>query len=367
MVLWSAAGDYVFGASGAPGEAGVSVDAYSIRFGDQNVRKSWRLMWLAAFIVPVLAQPVSAGSWNKSPLGHAEFGKLWIGKPFETADLAGKVVLVVWWTDTHGNSAQALSDVVSLEKELVGSGVVMVCVALQSEKDKSVRMAKRAKVGFPIVSGVRLSEPKKPKFAPSFTVFDRDGQVVYHTTQQAEQSILDAVKIRTTIIEATGREPLTLMIDPREYHEKNVVRLAKRATKGTGLGRLLDKIEQNLADGTKAQKAEAARLRQELTDYSERMNDEAAKTKSDRPHRHFDIHEELAKSFRGHKIGERHQALIQTIENDPRQVDEIAASRLVEKLKTATEKGKKSIYRKIKRKYANTEIGRKALADENAG
>ncbi|MCK4660650.1 MAG: hypothetical protein KAV82_14100 [Phycisphaerae bacterium] len=45
------------------------------------------------------SQPALAGSWHKSSLGQAEFGKLWSGDAFDVRDLAGKVVLVYWWTD----------------------------------------------------------------------------------------------------------------------------------------------------------------------------------------------------------------------------------------------------------------------------
>lgn len=330
------------------------------------MKSIWRSLWLAAFVVPAVDCPASAGSWAKSPLGQAEFGKVWSGESFETGDLAGDVVLLVWWTDAHSDSKRVLSDVALLGKELSGSGAVIVCVALYSDKDKSVGMAKQAKVSFPVVGGVRLPEPDKPKYAPSYTVFDRDGQVAFHTAQRQAQSVLDAVEMRMAILDAVRREPLALMVDPREYHEKDVVRLAKRAAKGTGLGKLLGRIEETLADGTEAQKAEGGRLQKELLDYAQRMCGEAAKMMADRPHRHFDIHRELAKSFRGHKFGETSQSLYESIKSDPRRMDEIAASRLVERLATAAEKDKKSIYRKIKRKYAETEIGRRALADADA-
>ena len=61
------------------------------------MRKTFCLLLITTFIVPLAAEPASGAGWDKSPLGRAKFGELWSGRPFKTADLAGKVVLVKSW------------------------------------------------------------------------------------------------------------------------------------------------------------------------------------------------------------------------------------------------------------------------------
>ena len=49
--------------------------------------------------VAALSGPALAGGWADSPLGKASFGEVWNGRPFNPADLAGRVVLVKTWAD----------------------------------------------------------------------------------------------------------------------------------------------------------------------------------------------------------------------------------------------------------------------------
>jgi len=321
------------------------------------------LALLAALVIPAVAQPASAASWDESPLARAEFGELWGGRSVETADLAGKVVLVMVWGDKCGYCVRALPGLASYEKIVRDRGLVVVGACCKDDKSNALKVSEKAKVDFAIVHKATLPGSKRMKALPSFVLYDRNGQIAYQEERAAVDKEGPSGEFRIAIENALGSSIDVLIIDLGQYQEKSVLRFAKKARKAKGLGRLLTRIDETIANGTDAEKAEAERLRDQVIAYGQQMLTSAAKERESRPHRHFDMLKQIAKAFRGHDIGEQADAVYKPLKRDKEAKKEIAAARLYEELQSAPEKEKKSIYKKIEKKYAETRFGKRALAE----
>ena len=322
-----------------------------------------KLALLAALFLSATGQPASASSWGESPLAQADFGDLWSGEAFETADLAGKVVLVMVWGDKCGYCVRALPGLASYEKIVRDRGLIVVGACCKDDKSNALKVSEKAKVDFAIVHKATLPGSKQMRALPSFVLYDRNGQIVYQEERAAVDQEGPSGEFRTAIENALGSSIDVLIIDLGQYREKSVLRFAKKARKAKGLGRLLTRIDETIAGGTDAEKAEAERLKEQVIAYGQQMLARAAKERENRPHRHFDMLKQIAKAFRGHDIGAQADAVYKPLKRDKEAKKEIAAARLYDELQTAPEKEKKSIYKKIEKKYAETRFGKRALAE----
>lgn len=251
----------------------------------------------------------------------------------------------------------------SYEKRMRSIGLVVVGAAQSSEKQKALDVVKKAEVEFTITKGAKLYDRPVNGF-PAYTLYDRNGEMVYKQSGAHGRDGL-SLELQAAIEQALGEEANVLLIDVDAYREKPVVRFAKRASKGKNLGRLLEQIDETLAGGAAAEKDECQRLKATIIEYGERTFAEAQKLSDEWPHHHFDMMRDLSRAFKGHELGERAEAVYQSLKDDKQAKDEVAASRLYEELQLASDKDKPPIYRKIKKKYADTALGRRALSEMN--
>lgn len=324
------------------------------------MNRSFFLALLVASFASATAPLASAESWDQSPLGRAELGDVWSGKPLKIADLAGKVVLVKIWGDKCGFCTRAMPGLATYEKEMRDRGLVVLGMCCKDDKKNALKVAEKAKVEFRIIHGAKLPDAKRTRRLPSYVLYDRNGQIAHQQEGSVDKDGLSP-ELKTAIEKALDSSVEVLIIDLEQYNEKSVLRFAKRARKTTGLGRVLNQIDQAIAEGTDAEKAEAEQLKDEIITYGQRMLAEAAKLRETSPHRHFDMLKNLAKTFRRHEIGEQADAVYKPLKRDREYKKEIAASRLYEELQTAPEKKKNLIYKKIEKKYAETRFGKRAL------
>ncbi len=246
----------------------------------------------------------------------------------------------------------------SYEKEMRSAGLVVIGVVSDSKKKAVQKVLDKAKVEFSTVNGAKLPDVNIKAF-PTYTVYDRNGQIVYEQVGAGPNE--DAIK--TAVTKALGELGTALIVDPADYTEKDIARLAKRASKGTSLGRLLGQLEEKIENGSPAEQKEARKLEKTVVTYGEKMLETALASEQKAPHLYYDLCKDLARRFRGHDIGEQADKIYKPLKKDRQARKEIDASRLYQELTSATGKDRDKILKKIKRKYANTRFGQQALAE----
>lgn len=253
----------------------------------------------------------------------------------------------------------------SYEKKMRSAGVVILGVVKDSPKDKILDITKKAKVEFPIIDGARVPGVTIKAF-PTYLLFNRNGELIKKKIGGEVSTKSGKPTVLSEAIEAALAQPANiLIIRPEDFTTKKVHRLAKRAAKGLGLGRVLGQLDELTTTGSEVEQREAEKLQKTVLDYGQHEFNRAAELKQDSPHQYYDLMKDLAKSFRKHPLGDRAQTLYQTLRKDRAAKREIAASRLYEKWRGADAKTKNTLYHKMKRKYAETHFGRRVLDEMN--
>ncbi|MCK4660651.1 MAG: hypothetical protein KAV82_14105 [Phycisphaerae bacterium] len=262
----------------------------------------------------------------------------------------------------------------SYEKNARSSGIVVIGVTIHSKKDKALKIVNKASAEFAIVNGGKVPGTKVGGY-PTYTLYGRDGEIVSQqlgskgkSKGKGKNKINDGLsdEFEVAIEKALASAVTVFLVDLEKYHEKTTTRYAKRARKGRGFGRLIEQLEETIAQGTSAEKTEAQRLKTAILDYGHKAFTAAEELEDESPHRHFDMMKDLAKSFRGHEIGDQAKAVYKSLKKDKETKKEIAAARLYEELQICNEREKKTIYRQIEKKYAETRFGRRALKERDA-
>jgi hypothetical protein len=275
--------------------------------------------------------------------------------------LAGRVVLVQTWSDSSEYCRQVMPGLASYEKNMRGSGLVVLGVARQSTREAALEVARQSGVDFPIIDGATLPEVQEK--IPQYIVYDHTGEIVHRQTESTGEQGGLAPRTLSAIDKALTRSGPVLDVIPEEFQEKEINKLARRASKGSGLGKLLSDLDVRITQGSEAERIEGERLRDQIVAYGERVLADAEAVRAERPHRHFDMMKDLAKEFKGHDLGDKAESVLTSIKQDKAAMREVEASRLYEKMQFATERERQDIYKTLKKKYAETRYAQLA-ADE---
>lgn len=247
----------------------------------------------------------------------------------------------------------------SYERKMRGAGLMVLGVARRSTREAAVEVASKAGVEFPITDGGTLPGIDEKK-VPQYTVYGHTGEIAFKQTTPFESEDGLSPECRAAIEKALSRAFPTLAVAVEQFQEPEIVKLARKANTGAGLGKVLSDLDARIAAGSEAEKAEGERLRDEIIAYGERVLADAEAVRADRPHRHFDMMKQLAKQFKGHDIGNQADSVVESIKKDKAAMREVEASRLYEELAGAPEKERRKIYATLKKKYAQTRFAQRA-------
>lgn len=144
-----------------------------------------------------LAVPAFAGKKDKPVVPDASIDQVrWTevvnDVPFDKAALAGKVVVIEEWGVNCGPCIASLPELAKMAKRYEKKGLVVVGMEMQnSSKEDVLKVLKKAKVKYPVMSGG--STPAAGGGIPHVLVFGGDGKLVFEGRPEAEE-FEDAVK-----------------------------------------------------------------------------------------------------------------------------------------------------------------------------